>query len=194
MPDAAHSESWHVLTIESMCFDCSAGSGSLSKWITLFSLFNLPVHWWNPFTSGANSNSTPPPPHTHTLHPQHSSLKDSHCQSIPPTPSCSTCKVNMYRRHIEKVITGAFLRSVSQSLDMKAKALCLFYSPSMGCLFLYWSSSVSEVLRMNVAICRRERAPRTTNHFNTKLDHRLAQIFLKDKQPQRRRHKFWFCK
>ncbi len=143
LPDIVHSEPWHLLTIQSMCFDCSAGSGSWSKWITLFPLFSLPVYWWNPFTSEANSSRTPPPlrthTHTHTPHPQHSSLKDSHCQSVPPTPSCYTHKVNMFRRCIEKVITGAFLRCVSQRLYVKPKAVVCFI-PHQWAAFIHRSS------------------------------------------------------
>lgn len=57
--------------------------------------------------------SVPACPHTLTVHPQHSSLKDSHCRSNPPTPPWCTCKVNMYKRQTGKVIGGVFLRSAS---------------------------------------------------------------------------------
>lgn len=139
MSDIVQSEPGHFLTIQSMCFDCSAGSGRWSKWITRFPFFSLPVFWRNPFSSDANSSRTPPPLHTHTPHPQYSSLKDSHCQSIPPTPSCYTYKVNMYRRCIEKVITKVFLCSVSKGLHMNTKMVttlikeCLWGSASTCC-------------------------------------------------------------
>lgn len=57
--------------------------------------------------------SVPACPHTLTVHPQHSSLKDSHCWSNPPTPPWCTCKVNMYKRQTGKVIGGVFLSSAS---------------------------------------------------------------------------------
>lgn len=64
-----------------------------------FLFSSLPVDWWNSFTGEANSSCMPPPQHTHshrcTPHPQRLSLKDSHCQSIPPTPLRSTYKVNL---------------------------------------------------------------------------------------------------
>ena len=155
MPDTVHSGLWHFLTIQSMCFDCSAGSGSWSKWITLFLFFSLPVYWWNSFTSEANSGRIHLPHYTHahthtqTLHPQHLSLKDSHCQCIPPTPSCYTYKVNMYGRCVEKVITGAFHCRVSEGLYINKKNCCLFILHQRAVL-LHWLRSEEELLQLFV--------------------------------------------
>lgn len=149
MSDVVHSELWHFRTIQSMCFDCSAGSGSWSKWITQFPFFSLPVYWWNSFTSEANSSLTPPPLHTHTPHPQRSSLKDSHCQSIPPTPPCYTYKVNMYRRCIEKVVTVSLLCIIMH----ENKGSCLFWFFISG-LYYYTDQVVHvDILYMFVCIC-----------------------------------------
>lgn len=105
----------HVETWDMCMFVCLAASVSCRKWITPFSLFGLAGYWWNPFTSAVNSKWTPPPLHKHkTLLPEG--------PPQPAHPSYYTCKVNIYRRRIEKVQTKVLFFILHQHLHMKTEA------------------------------------------------------------------------
>lgn len=131
MPGIAQWPPWHLLTIQSMCFDCfgwewelqlmnhtvsfihsaSPLTESIHKCSLIVSTHKLALAYTHRHTH--THASIQACPHTLTVHPQHSSLKDSHCLSNPPTPPRCTCKVNMYKRQTGKVIGGVFLRSAS---------------------------------------------------------------------------------
>lgn len=100
MADIVHSDPWHFQTIQSMCFDCWAGSGSPSKWITPFPFFRLPVCWLNPFTSGANSSPTSPPlSHTHTpAHPWRTVIGGPSRSHLPTPPTRLICMEDVLKR------------------------------------------------------------------------------------------------
>lgn len=125
MPGIAQWLPWHLLTIQSMCFDCFGWEWELQlmnhtvSFIHSASPLMESIHKCGLIVSTrARTHSythacVPACPHTLTVHPQHSSLKDSHCWSNPPTPPWCTCKVNMYKRQTGKVIGGVFLSSAS---------------------------------------------------------------------------------
>lgn len=75
------------------------------------------IHKWS-----FNSNRTPPlrSPCTHNTRPWRTTTGGP----SPPTPSWYTCKVNMYKRHTEKVICGALLHFCGAGLVHENKGTC----------------------------------------------------------------------